>query len=81
MLYNSTSRDQIPASNSLYSGFLRNIYKVKTKYERYLNKIIWDDGKINYKIDGRASEDEIIKIAKSMGSIRVYKKVHPNTLT
>ena len=29
MLYNSTSRVKIPASNSLYSRFSRNIYQVK----------------------------------------------------
>lgn len=35
-------------------------------YESTLNKLIWINEHIGYKIDGRVSKDEIIKIAESM---------------
>lgn len=35
-------------------------------YDNGLNKIIWDSGHMNYKIDGTVDEKTIIKIAKSM---------------
>lgn len=36
------------------------------RYEKSLNKLIWIDQQILYKIDGNLSKEEIIKIAKSV---------------
>ena len=35
-------------------------------YDSTLNKLIWTNDHLGYKIDGRVSKDDIIKIAKSM---------------
>ena len=35
-------------------------------YDSMLNKLIWINSHLGYKIDGRVSKDDIIKIAKSM---------------